>query len=91
MGIAGSVKKIKKSVFLGKPGAKCNKIRWSLLTMSHIIDTVQISDALLVKHVLSLAPNDFQRIRLVEQSTRFAANKNTRLNPVRYLKSFIYC
>ena len=44
-----------------------------LLTMSHVIDAVQVPGTNLVEHVLALAPLDLQGLVAVEQLTRFPA------------------
>lgn len=42
-----------------------------LHTVCYIVDAVQITIALFVKHVLALASYDLQWVRFVEQLTRF--------------------
>lgn len=41
--------------------------------MCHIVDAVQIAYALLIEHILTLAPYDLQWIRAVEELTGLTA------------------
>lgn len=42
--------------------------------MSYIVDAVEVLFVLLVVHVLTLASDDLQRARLVEERTRLSAS-----------------